>query len=120
MVPRTNGNTKTVEQHTHIVMMYVAYQKRNNTVLMFGTSEDTHAFYFIEPIGSIAKQFIFMRRDLGKSDGLYIPQRLGQRRAADVIRSAGLKLIRQFIERRVLERHILNHLPTSLIRRQAV
>ena len=29
-----------------------------------------------------------MRRDLGKSDGLYIPQHLGQRRAADVIREA--------------------------------
>ena len=45
---------------------------------------------------------------------------MGPFRAADVIRSAGLKLIRKFIERRVLERHILNHLPTSLIRRQAV
>ena len=53
MMPGTYGNAQTVKQRTHIQMMNISYQERNDTALMLSLSEDTHPVYFFQTLHGI-------------------------------------------------------------------
>ena len=44
MMTSTNGNAQPIKQRTHIEMMDITHQERNDTTLVFRFPEDAHTF----------------------------------------------------------------------------
>ena len=78
MMPGTHSNAQAVKQRTHIQMMNISYQERNDTALVTGLSEDTHPVYFFQTLHSILCQFMLMGGNIFHTEGRYIIQRFCQ------------------------------------------
>ncbi len=116
----TDCNAQTVQQHPHIIMMDIAYQKRKYRPFMRRLSENAHTVDRIQLIGRVTKQLVFISRNIAHSQTTNIAQGFRQSRTAYIIRRSSLELERQFVESRLFKRHGSNHLPSSLVRRQLV
>lgn len=100
MMPRANGNTQFIEQHTHIVVVYPVHQKRNNRTFMFRSTEYTHTFYVLQSIGRITQQFVFMSGNRFQSYMIDIIQSRRKSARPHIVRCTGLELERQLPESR--------------------
>ena len=116
----TNGNTQSVEQSTHIKVVNVTYQERDNAALVRSLTEDTDIRNLFQTLHSISSQFMFMGGNIIHTKTCHIIKGFCQPGSTNVIGSTGFKLERKFIERCFLKRNVLYHFSPTLIRRQAV
>ena len=116
-----HGNAQPVEQGAHVHVVDVAHQEAHYSIVLSGFgSEDAHALYLAELLHAVGGELLFVSLDTVKSDSLHILDGGGQSVGRHIVGGAGLKLERQALEGCLLETHALNHLASTLIRRQPV
>ena len=69
MVTGAHGYAEAVEQGTHIEVMDVPHQERDDTALVLGFAKDAHAFNLFQALHGILGEFVFVGFYLLHADG---------------------------------------------------
>ena len=98
-----DGDAEMVEQCTHVEVMDVTVEERDDAALMTCLSEDAHSLYTFEPLTGIGCEGGLIGLNPVHPDGRDVVERSPEGYGADIVWRACLELIRQFVKGRATE-----------------
>ena len=89
-----HGYAKTVEQCSHVEMMYVANEERHYRILALGGAEEAHIGYLSQLLHAVFCEFVLMSGDVVHAESRHIINGGCKSVSGYIVRSACLKLER--------------------------